>query len=103
MTHRIRLKIVLPNVFVDALPEGGVSDIWEKEVTFEKGKSYLIEAASGRGKSSFCAYLFALRSDYQGSIEWIDEKGNPLLLNEKGIDKLCLALEKVECFFLYPC
>lgn len=88
MIHRIRLKNVLPNVFVGASPEGGPSDIWEKEVTFDKGKSYLIEAASGRGKSSFCAYLFALRSDYQGSIEWIDEKENPLLLDEKGIDKL---------------
>ena len=75
-------------MFVGASPEGGVSDIWEKEVTFEKGKSYLIEAVSGRGKSSFCAYLFALRSDYQGSIEWIDRDGNPLLFDEKEIDKL---------------
>lgn len=88
MIHRIKLTNVLPNVFVGSPPEGGPSDIWGVDVTFEKGKSYLIEAASGRGKSSFCAYLFALRNDYQGKIEWIDESGNPLLLNEESIDKL---------------
>lgn len=88
MINQIKLHNVLPNVFVGSPPEGGPSDIWGVEVSFEKGKSYLIEAASGRGKSSFCTYLFALRNDYQGKIEWLDETDNPILLDEKGIDQL---------------
>ena len=88
MINRILLNNVLPNVFVGSPPEGGPSDIWGVEVSFEKGKSYLIEAASGRGKSSFCAYIFALRNDFQGKIEWLDETGSPILLDEKGIDRL---------------
>lgn len=88
MINRIILNNVLPNVFVGSPPEGGPSDVWGTTLIFEKGKSYLIEAASGRGKSSFCAYIFALRNDYQGKIEWIDESGNPLSLDEKSIDRL---------------
>ncbi len=88
MINQIKLHNVLPNVFVGSPPEGGPSDVWGVELLFEKGKSYLIEAASGRGKSSFCAYLFALRNDFQGKIEWISETGSPILLDEKGIDKL---------------
>lgn len=88
MINRIKLTNVTPNVFVGSPPEGGPSDVWGVELVFEKGKSYLIEAASGRGKSSFCAYLFALRYDYQGKIEWLDEKDCPLLLDEQIIDQL---------------
>ena len=34
----------------------------------EKGHFYLIEAASGTGKSSLCSYLYGYRDDYQGII-----------------------------------
>ncbi len=72
---QIRIKNLLPNVFVDALPEGDPSEVWGREVVMEDGKSYLIDAASGRGKTSLCAFLYGLRSDYQGEI-FID--GKPL-------------------------
>jgi ABC-type lipoprotein export system ATPase subunit len=52
---------------------------------FCRGKSYLIEAASGRGKSSLCAFLYALRSDYQGSIELADANGKRIELRERTI------------------
>ena len=44
------------------------SDLWNTERTFEKGRTYLIKAASGHGKSSFCNFLFGTRSDYFGKI-----------------------------------
>lgn len=65
----------MPNVFVGALPEGAPSEVWGREVVLEKGKNYLIDAVSGRGKTSLCSFLYALRSDYQGDIK-ID--GTPL-------------------------
>lgn len=46
------------------------SDIWLQDVSFSRGESVLIEAASGRGKSSLCAFLSGLRSDYEGSITY---------------------------------
>jgi len=95
MIETIRFNNVLPNVFVGSPPEGGPADVWEKELSFKKGCSYLIEAASGRGKSSFCSFLYGLRSDYQGRIELLDRDGNALGSTEKDrceIRKSALAL-----------
>lgn len=72
MIERIVLNNVTPEVFVGCPPEGGPSDVWNKELAFERGKSYLIEAASGRGKSSFCSFLYGLRTDYTGNIRLWD-------------------------------
>ena len=64
--NRIELKHVLPEVFVGR--DDLHSEIWRQSVTFEKGQKYLIEAASGTGKSSLCSFIFGNRSDYQGMI-----------------------------------
>ena len=46
------------------------SDVWHQNLVFHKGKSYLIEAASGTGKSSLCSYVYGYRNDYQGIINF---------------------------------
>ena len=63
----ITLKGVLPRVF-QPHADGIHSDVWQKEATFTKGKTYLIEASSGRGKSTFCSYLIGYRRDYSGTL-----------------------------------
>lgn len=64
--NRITLESTLPRVFVnERIP---ASDIWRATATFERGRSYLVEAASGGGKSSMCAYIFGARTDYEGRI-----------------------------------
>ena len=63
---KISLRNVLPNVFSEV--SGIESDVWNKEVHFERGNSYLIEAASGKGKSSFCSFIYGYRKDFSGSI-----------------------------------
>ena len=70
--ERIILKQVLPPVFSES---GDVldSDVWKKDVTLERGQVYLIEAASGTGKSSFCSYLYGYRDDYSGQIYFDDQ------------------------------
>ena len=70
--ERIILKQVLPHVFSES---GDVldSDVWKKDVTLERGQVYLIEAASGTGKSSFCSYLYGYRDDYSGQIYFDDQ------------------------------
>lgn len=64
--EKIQLRHTLPNVFQSRTDI--VSDIWQREVTFEKGKRYLVEANSGTGKSSLCSYIYGYRHDYQGEI-----------------------------------
>lgn len=64
--NKIQLIHTLPNVFQGRTDI--VSDIWNQEVTFEKGKLYLVEANSGTGKSSLCSYIYGYRHDYQGQI-----------------------------------
>ena len=70
--ERIILKQVLPHVFSES---GDVldSEVWKKDITLEKGRIYLIEAASGTGKSSFCSYLYGYRDDYSGQIYFDDQ------------------------------
>ncbi|MBR4534894.1 MAG: ATP-binding cassette domain-containing protein [Bacteroidaceae bacterium] len=66
--NSISLHNVLPEVFVHR-PDNS-SDLWLQDVTFERGHLYLIEAASGTGKSSLCAYLTGYRRDYRGTISF---------------------------------
>ena len=66
--NRIELQHVVPEVFLGR--EDLFSEIWNQAVVFEKGKSYLIEAASGTGKSSLCSFIYGYRKDYQGLISF---------------------------------
>lgn len=107
MNH-IHLQQTLPEVFAgrDAI----VSQIWHQDIVFGKGKRYLIEAASGTGKSSLCSYIYGYRHDYQGIInfdeknirslsigEWTDIRKNSLsiLFQELRIFPELTALENV--------
>lgn len=64
--NSIHLRQTLPQVFAERTYI--TSDVWHKEITFQKGMSYLVEAASGTGKSSLCSYIYGYRKDYQGII-----------------------------------
>ena len=68
--HNIRLQGVLPVVFNGQLPSDPVSEVWGTDLLLEKGQAVLIKAASGRGKSSLCSYIYGLRADYQGTISF---------------------------------
>lgn len=63
----ITLQQVLPAVFAGEVPPRE-SGIWSCGVTFRKGEYYLLEAASGTGKTSLCHFLYGIRDDYTGRI-----------------------------------
>lgn len=67
----IELQQTLPEVFAGR--DGIVSDVWHRQTVFQKGKKYLVEAASGTGKSSLCSYIYGYRRDYQGIISFDGE------------------------------
>lgn len=68
---KIILKGVVPEVF--ASREELSSDIWYRELSFERGKRYLVRADSGTGKSSLCSYIYGQRGDYRGAILFDNE------------------------------
>lgn len=84
MIETIRINGIIPDFLADSLSKEEGTDVWRKELTFTRGESYLIEATSGRGKSSFCSFLYGLRSDYAGSIEYLDNKGLVLPKTEES-------------------
>ena len=69
MTFRLEYLIPLPLLG----QERAKSEIWENtRVVFEPGLTYMVEAPSGRGKTSLLAIIYGLRKDYQGKV-YIDE------------------------------
>ncbi|MCM1504100.1 MAG: ATP-binding cassette domain-containing protein [Muribaculum sp.] len=70
---KIVLHGVMPEVFRDNIAIMHGSDVWKTETTFERGKSYLIMAGSGTGKSSLCSFLYGNRHDYSGKISFNGE------------------------------
>lgn len=72
--------INLQNLQPHPLKEQGVNpdtQIWNKELEFEKGKKYLILAPSGKGKSTLLHSIYGLRKDFDGNV----------LLKNKNIKK----------------
>lgn len=67
MIETITLQEVLPSVFA-AQPYPAASQVWRQEVVLRRGEYCLVEAASGAGKSSLCAFLYGTRHDYEGRI-----------------------------------
>lgn len=64
--ERIGLQQVLPEVFAGkSMP---ASQVWMQHVELERGRKYLLEAASGSGKSSLCSFLYGRRHDYRGTV-----------------------------------
>ena len=107
--RQIILHQVLPQVF--AQRDDLVSDVWCSDVCFECGNSYLVEAESGMGKSTFCSYLLGYRHDYSGQIcfdesdirdytipQWVDvrQRHISMLFQEMRLFPELTALENVE-------
>ena len=107
--NRITLQNTLPEVFAgkDCIN----SDVWHKNVELERGNFYLIEAASGTGKSSLCSYIYGYRSDYQGIIcfddnnirslsvkDWVDirKRSLSMLFQDLRLFTELTALENVQ-------
>ena len=68
---KIYFKNVLPHVFANNGDIG--SEVWQQDVEFAKGNTYLVEADSGKGKSTFCSYVIGYRHDYTGQIMFDDK------------------------------
>ena len=68
---QLRIQQLLPTYFEQSRTQ--TSEVWGKELLFEKGELIKIVAPSGRGKSSLMNFLYGMRNDYNGAINY-DEK-----------------------------
>ena len=65
MTIRLEKMIPLPMMEQDTTG----SEIWEADaVLFEQGKKYIIQAPSGKGKTSLLSVIYGTRNDYSGDV-----------------------------------
>ena len=64
--EEITLESLLPRVF--AREELTYSEVWRRRVSFRRGGRYLVESASGGGKSSLAAFIMGARRDYEGHV-----------------------------------
>lgn len=63
----IRLEKLIPHPMLEQDTAG--SEVWEAdEVTFEQGKRYIIQAPSGKGKTSLLSIIYGIRDDYNGNV-----------------------------------
>ncbi|MBQ7471716.1 MAG: ATP-binding cassette domain-containing protein [Prevotella sp.] len=107
--NTISFQRVLPHVFAQA--QELESEVWSRELTLEKGHLYLLEASSGKGKSTFCSYIAGYRHDFSGDLlfdhqsvsqysvrQWVDVRRSQisLLFQELRLFPELTALENVE-------
>ena len=62
-----RFEKLIPLPLLEQDTEG--SEVWEvQSLLLEQGKSYVIEAPSGRGKTSLLSVMYGIRTDYKGEV-----------------------------------
>ncbi len=76
----IYINNVLPVAMEDR--DTSASQVWRRSVAFRRGECYLIEAASGGGKSSLCSFLYGLRKDYSGEIRFNSDPADRFTIDQ---------------------
>ncbi|MBO9657483.1 MAG: ATP-binding cassette domain-containing protein [Chitinophagaceae bacterium] len=65
---QLAISKLLPTYFEKSRTE--TSEIWGKDLTWQKGEMIKIVAPSGSGKSSLINFLYGMRKDYEGTIRY---------------------------------
>ena len=76
----IKFHSVIPQVFAQRTEWD--SQIWNVDATFQKGHLYLVEADSGKGKSTFSSYILGYRHDHVGTVCFDDEDTSVYTVNQ---------------------
>jgi len=77
---RLQIQRILPTYFEAEKTQS--SEIWGKDLHFEKGELIKIVAPSGSGKTSLIHFLYGMRNDYSGTISWNDRSTRNLTIEE---------------------
>lgn len=64
----LHLQNLLPSYFEESRKQS--SEIWGKDLHFEKGEFIKIVAPSGSGKTSFTHFVYGTKKDYSGTVSY---------------------------------
>ena len=67
----LQLKNILPEYFPESRKQ--TSEIWGKDLRFDKGEMIKIVAPSGSGKTSLTQFMYGMRHEYSGSIHYNEQ------------------------------
>jgi putative ABC transport system ATP-binding protein len=67
----LKIRNLLPTYFSETRKAS--SEIWGKDLQFEKGELVKIVAPSGSGKTSLMHFLYGIRNEYEGSVSYNGE------------------------------
>jgi len=99
MIQTITLNNLVPRVFIDGLPDGDPSEVWLRpDLSIQRGESILIEAASGRGKTSLCSFLSGLRNDYKGQLLADGKPLSDLPVNQLRREVMAVLFQELHLF-----
>jgi ABC-type lipoprotein export system ATPase subunit len=76
----LQLQQVLPSYFDQSRVL--TSEVWGKELSFQKGEFVKIVAPSGSGKTSLIHFLYGLRNEYTGTISYNGNASKNLSIEE---------------------
>lgn len=68
---QLAIQQLLPTYFDES--RRATSEIWGKELVFEKGEFIKIVAPSGSGKTSLVHFVYGMRNDYNGHIRFAND------------------------------
>jgi ABC-type lipoprotein export system ATPase subunit len=66
----LALKQLLPSYFDESKKQ--TSEIWGKDLRFDKGEYIKIVAPSGSGKTSLMHFIYGIRHEYKGAVSYDD-------------------------------
>lgn len=96
---QITLHHLLPQPLASI--QHGVDSIWGKEIRLKHGNHVMLNASSGKGKSTFTNTLFGLRHDYDGKLLFDDRDTRTLNATEWTeirMKKLSVVFQDLQLF-----
>jgi putative ABC transport system ATP-binding protein len=95
----IQLQQVLPEYFDRGRQDN--SEVWGKNLQFQKGEYIKIVAPSGSGKSSLVHFLYGMRKEYTGNILYGDKNLRSFAVEDFSIfrkDQLSIVFQDLRLF-----
>jgi len=97
------MKIVLDHIMPVPLAsiQHGAESIWGNLVELNHGKKILLNASSGKGKSTFTLVTIGLRSDYSGEIRYDNKDIKTITPEEWAVirqDKISVVFQDLQLF-----
>lgn len=95
----LSLQQLLP-VYFDQ-QRGNNSEVWSKELQFNKGEYIKIVAPSGSGKTSLMHFLYGVRHEYSGEVSYDDKIVRNLTLEQLSVlrkDQVSIVFQDLRLF-----